>query len=196
MVEWTLFLEGPLTTPHLLRVLEAHPYWGGEIAQDKDSEARIRSVLADAWERGTLAFRFEVGAWSCPRPPNSKFPELSAECGTFRNVIRGEGSESVYCLFDPVQRYRQVVRGGDCWPIKIGRTSRKLTLRLRELQCGSHVPLSIGLVYRTHDSAAVETCLHERFHQSRMNGAGRSREWFWTNLVAIDMAWRELVSIG
>jgi hypothetical protein len=97
----------------------------------------------------------------------------------------GTGDESIYVYFNPNDRKLADLEGRKVWECKIGRTgSSEVLTRIRNqgtVTALSHPPV-IGLIIRTHDSAALERALHSAL---RLIDAGVSdspgAEWFITS---------------
>ena len=106
----------------------------------------------------------------------------------------GNGLECVYLYFNPNDRRLAELEGRDVWECKIGRTSSRDAMQ-RIWSQGirtslSHLP-TVGLVFRTDDSSALENALHSSL---RLVGAevpdSPGNEWFITSPARVE-AWYE-----
>ena len=119
LVEWTLFVEGPLTHQSLVEALSANPDWGQQISKTGHVEARVRQTISAACESGRIIFEQASGKWLSLYPPVKAYPVAQHRLSDIQPWIDlGAGHESVYCLYSPSERYRLAVNGGKRWPIK------------------------------------------------------------------------------
>jgi len=196
MIQWTLHFEGPLDYSRLSNVLCAHPGWGRTLVSLDYFESSIRAAIATSASHGAISFDCELGKWVSLEPPESSHPTISfSERPAEPWLQLGVGPQFVYCLFDPVERYRLAINGSDRWPMKIGRTSRCLDLRLNELQGGVLRRLSIGISISTFDSSTLECQIHEHMNSAHLAAAGTSTEWFWSNFLEIQDLYYQLTRV-
>ena len=106
----------------------------------------------------------------------------------------GNGLECVYLYFNPNDRRLAELEGRDVWECKIGRTSSRDAMQRiwgQGIRTSlSHLP-TVGLVFRTDDSSALENALHSSL---RLVGAevpdSPGNEWFITSPARVE-AWYE-----
>jgi len=144
--------------------------------------------------------------WTGPSPDSpivtekqapDTIPSLDEEIGEIESVIRpekevGDGPQCVYLYFNPNDRRLAELEGRDVWECKIGRTSSRDAIQ-RILGQGIRTSLSrlptVGLVFRTDDSSALENALHASL---RLVGAevpdSPGNEWFITSPARVE-AW-------
>jgi hypothetical protein len=126
-------------------------------------------------------------------------PSIDEEVDEIEPVIRpekevGDGAQCVYLYFNPNDRRLAELEGRDAWECKIGRTSSPDAMQ-RILGQGIRTSLSrlptVGLVFRTEDSSALENALHSSL---RLVGAevpdSPGIEWFITSPERVE-AWYE-----
>jgi len=194
LVEWTLFVEGPLNHQSLVEALSANPDWGQQISKSGHVEVRVRQTISAASESGRIIFEQASGKWLTLYPPVNAYPVAQHPVSDAQPWIDlGAGRESVYCLYSSSERYRLAVNGGKRWPIKIGRTRRSLHHRLSEVQSGMRDALIVGLRMRSNSSNDLEAYLHRSLTHSRVESNARAREWFWSNLDEIQAIYKESV---
>jgi hypothetical protein len=93
--------------------------------------------------------------------------------------VYGHGEEKVYLIYAPLERYRAVqVNESMPFAMKIGRTKRRSSFRLQELQTGNHQKLRVGIEFRTNNSSELENYLHMHLLRHQITESKSSKEWF------------------
>jgi hypothetical protein len=107
----------------------------------------------------------------------------------------GSGKESVYAIFSGTTMNKYVDAGLKKYPIKIGRTNRRIEERIQELQTGSYFDLRIGIQISSDNSRDLEARIHNRLEHMRVTSRNTSSEWFYSSLREIrDIYLNEIVS--
>jgi|AntAceMinimDraft_12_1070368.scaffolds.fasta_scaffold78252_2 hypothetical protein len=181
-VEWVLETEGPLSTIHLVKIINAFPANTHRTHGDSSSEIFIRSTLNHLKENGKIVFDSQKFVWQ-KVDGQTLAPKIDAEQITNQSdhVKIGQGPETVYCIYKSLSRYRAAISGTNRWPIKIGKTKRPLSRRLLELKTSSEEALVVGLEIATDDSHALEAYIHQKLQFCRIENQGAGLEWFWSN---------------
>jgi len=189
------------------RVVRSHRDRGGSVVANPNFT--ISRVLRDLKDDG-LVISPGHGWWrwtgSSPDGPivtekqgTDTIPSIDEEINEIEPVIRpdkevGDGPRCVYLYFNPNDRRLAELEGRDVWECKIGRTSSRDAIQ-RILGQGIRTSLSrlptVGLVFRTEDSSALENALHSSL---RLVGAevpgSPGNEWFITSPERVE-AWYE-----
>lgn len=192
IVEWTLFLEGPLPRAWLIAATEAHPFWSNASVHPPVIEVRVRQAIAALAAIGAIYYDQSRNVWESLTEPSSPLPATMAMTGRRSPLVHGNGSETVYALFNPLTRYRIALSGGSHWPVKIGRTSRQVTSRLREFRTSAHGPLEVGILFKTCDSVGLERYFHQELTGRRLRESGAGQEWFWANFKDLESLYEHL----
>jgi hypothetical protein len=159
-------------------------------------EVQVRQATAALAAIGSIYYDPSRNVWESVTEPSSPLPAAMAETKGRRPIVLGNGGETVYSLFNPLTRYRIALSGGCHWPMKIGRTSRQMTTRLREFRTTAHSPLEVGLLFKTSDSVMLERYFHKELMGRRLREGGVGREWFWSNLKDLESLYNRLGTIG
>ena len=185
-VEWVLETEGPLSTMHLVKIINAFPSNSSVVYGVSRLEVFIRSTLNQLREGGQIYFDARDLCWHKAKNQNLT-PVISVEQLTKLNEHPkiGDGSEVVYCLYKSMARYRAAVSGEQRWPLKVGKTIRSINNRLSELSTSSEEVFVIGLEIATNESLALEAALHEKLRYCRIDTQGAGTEWFWSDLEEV-----------
>lgn len=193
LVEWVVRQEGPVDRGLLTLLVASTPGWAPAFDWIASPSRLVGLALSEAQRgAGPVSWDAATSSWAsggsglstatCPAPPRRP---PSPPC-------LGAGAASVYAIYAPTDRYDAARRGLRRWPVKIGRTSRSPATRLAELQVGSRLPLTLGLVLRTDRPSEVEATLHAQLATHRIDGP--STEWFLTSLWEVRDAF--LVALG
>lgn len=144
----------------------------GGVPGNQDPSSVVAKALAYLQEDGKI--RKQVyGVWTAA---SNDAPMTTAELPSVNDALDsadestsaaentiGTGDESVYVYFNPNDRELALLKHSDVWECKIGRTgASEVRVRIRTqgtVTALSHPPI-IGLIIRTHDSAALEKALH------------------------------------
>ena len=172
------------------RVVQAHRDAGGSVVPNPN----FTIIRALRWTRAP-----EDGS---PAPEEKATDSCSAvdeKIDDIEPAIRpekeiGNGLECVYLYFNPNDRRLAELEGRDIWECKIGRTSSRDAMQRiwgQGIRTSlSHLP-TVGLVFRTDDSSALENALHSSL---RLVGAevpdSPGNEWFITSPALVE-AWYE-----
>ncbi len=185
-VEWVLETEGPLATMHLVKIINAFPANTFKVHQVSQFEIFVRSILNQLRENGKIYFDVNESVWYKVKSEESK-PTIEVEqlnqLGGHLKI--GEGTETVYCIYKSLSRYKAAISGEDRWPMKIGKTTRPVNSRLSELRTSSEEAFVIGLEIATEGSQALEAALHNKLQYCRIETQGAGTEWFWSNLEEV-----------
>lgn len=195
IVEWTLFLEGPLPRAWLIAAAESHPYWSNASGHLPVMEVQVRQATAALAAKGAIRFDPSRNVWESVTEPSSPLPETMAVTEHRSPLVLGNGSETVYSLFNPLTRYRIALSGGSHWPMKIGRTSRQVTARLREFRTSARNPLEVGILFKTSDSVMLERYFHQELTGRRLRESGAGHEWYWSNFKDLESLYEHLCTI-
>lgn len=95
----------------------------------------------------------------------------------------GEGPETVYVYFDPMDQHVAQALGWGCWRCKIGSTigsgERRIFHQTSHKTAFSYFPVW-GLCIKTVNSSWVERRIHQILDAQKVEGS-RGCEWFWTS---------------
>ena len=98
----------------------------------------------------------------------------------------GKGQTSVYGIFSRKLMSERRTFGSNWYPIKIGRTSRNIADRLRELQTGSYFDLQLGIQIKTDNSVELEGYLHSRLSHRKVCSEATQNEWYFSSIEEIE----------
>jgi hypothetical protein len=199
-----LFFEQPLWKSGDLveRVVQAHRRRGGSIVPKPN--VTIGRVLRDLREDGLVDapghgwWRW-IGSSADAMVTDEQTREVTdiadEVIDELEPIVRpekevGTGRECVYLYFNPNDRRLAQLEGRDVWECKIGRTGGGDAMQ-RILGQGIRTALSrlptVGVVFRTDDSAALESALHASL---RLIGAevpdSPGSEWFVTSPARVE----------
>lgn len=87
--------------------------------------------------------------------------------------------------------YIYFIQAGDENYFKIGSSAEFPSRRLKELQTGNHLPLTLARVIEYHEHEFIERLLHKTFREQRLIG-----EWFKLDISQIDFKLRALEELG
>ena len=189
------------------RVVRSHRDRGGSVVASPNFT--ISRVLRDLKDDGLVMspghgwWRWTGSSLDSPivteKQATDTIPSMDEEINEIEPVIRpnkevGDGPQCVYLYFNPNGRRLAELEGRDVWECKIGRTSSRDAIQ-RILGQGIRTSLSrlptVGLVFRTEDSSALENALHSSL---RLVGAevpdSPGNEWFITSPERVE-AWYE-----
>lgn len=179
-VEWTLRENGSLNRPQLVSLVYAFPYLGYSPSGKNEVAARIGSLFIE----NTSKFRFcsYANKWSLSQPQEDATTAISLLIPERVPEVYGHGDEKVYLIYAPLERYRAVQLDQSMpFAMKIGRTKRRSSFRLQELQTGNHQQLRVGIEFRTNNSSALESYLHMHLLRHQITESKSSKEWFYSN---------------
>ena len=192
-VEWTLRENGSLNRPQIISLVYAFPYLSYAPSGKSEVAARIGSLFT---ENGAK-FRFcsQANKWTLINPQEEStsitqvlIPERAPE-------VYGHGDEKVYLIYAPLERYRAAqVNESMPFAMKIGRTKRRSSFRLQELQTGNHQKLRVGIEFRTNDSSALESYLHMHLLRHQITESKSSKEWFYSSFEEVIELYKEFSS--
>ena len=189
------------------RVVQAHRDVGGSVVpnpnftiiralNDLKSDGLVTSP-GHGWWRWTRASAdgspiSEEQAIDAISPVDEEINDIEPAIRPEKEV--GNGPECVYLYFNPNDRRLAELEGRDVWECKIGRTSSRDAIQRiwgQGIRTSlSHLP-TVGLVFRTDDSSALEKALHSSL---RLVGAevpdSPGNEWFSTSPARVE-AWYE-----
>jgi hypothetical protein len=183
-VEWTLRENGSLNRPQIISLVYAFPYLSYTPSGKNEVAARIGSLFN---ENGSK-FRFcsHANKWTLTRP-NEKTASIELPMIHDRMPeVYGHGDESVYLIYAPLERYRAVQLNESMpFAMKIGRTKRRSSFRLQELQTGNHQKLRVGIEFRTDNSSKLESYLHMNLLKHQITESKSSKEWFYSSFEEV-----------
>jgi hypothetical protein len=184
-----LLKDGPQDFGSLARSIELDSSFGFLSLASYGFEAQLRECLKRTDSEGQPYFRQTPDyRWSLSfaalkeSPLSSDEIDLNAPWLTF-----GKGCEIVYSLFLPSVLGRISPQEKIVYPVKIGRTRRRIDNRFNELQTGNFEDLRIGLVIKTDDSIGLERYLHRSLANNRIMRRNNQTEWFLTSLANVKL---------
>lgn len=105
----------------------------------------------------------------------------------------GTGLSNVYGIFSRKLMSERISHGSVWYPIKIGRTSRDVADRLRELQTGSYFDLQLGIQIKTDNSIELEKYLHSRLSHRKVPSEASQNEWYFSSIEEIESVYSTAV---
>lgn len=184
LVEWTLLQAGPLNVERLKEMTRSTPEWAPHFDAMRNSSRLVTLAMEEACNsKGSIFWDATCSAWAIApgSPLPTEPPEVPRQVEGCPRIGRGQGC--VYAVYSPTDRYTAATHGETRWPIKIGRTSRPPERRMAELQIGSRLPLTLGLVLLCDEPAAAEASVHRQLAPRRLEG--RTSEWFSCSLLEV-----------
>jgi hypothetical protein len=183
-VEWTLRENGSLNRPQITSLVYAFPYLSYSPSGKNEVAALIGSLFME--NRSKFLFCSYSNKWMLSKLQEERtstspvlIPERAPE-------VYGHGDESVYLIYAPLERYRAVqVNESMPFAMKIGRTKRRSSFRLQELQTGNHQKLRVGIEFRTDNSSKLESYLHMNLLKHQITESKSSKEWFYSSFEEV-----------
>lgn len=187
-VEWTFRKKGSLNREQLTALIYSNPYLSFKFSGKNEIEARIRHLInSDSKNESKYRFCSETNTWHLIETGIASRLESNLLMEMHSNrEIHGNGQETVYVIYSPIQRFNSVQSNQDgSFPVKIGKTNRRSDIRLMELQTGNSMRLQVGIEFRTNDSALLENHFHKALSSKCMTAGNSSKEWFFTSFEEI-----------
>ena len=182
-----LLRYGPQDFRSLLSLVESDDRFGYLSLRHSNMEQLLRECLTYYSDNEDQKFKLTFGYKWHPTKIATEIQKVNLEISRSTPWIsRGIGEEYVYGIFSPKQMSEALQSGNNWYPIKVGRTRRAISTRLRELQTGSFQDLQLGLVIRTDCSVQLETFLHRKLQDRKLCENSSQSEWFLTSLVELD----------
>jgi hypothetical protein len=176
-VEWTLRENGSLNRPQLVSLVYAFPYLSYSPSGKNEVAARIGNLFIE--NKSKFQFCSYANKWSLSQPQDEATTIIPVLIPERVPEVYGHGNERVYLIYAPLERYRAVQLDQSMpFAMKIGRTKRRSSLRLQELQTGNHQKLRVGIEFRTNNSSELESYLHMHLVSHQINESKSSKEWF------------------
>jgi hypothetical protein len=192
-----LLREGPQDFRRLQLILQSDSEYGYLAFQTPGFEQEMRECLKFYSQKHSPKFIMSFGYKWIAVQSSAYISELNLKVNQDSPWIElGAGEESVYGIFS-LKLMSEGRRHGNSWyPIKIGRTSRNVSNRLRELQTGSYLDLQLGIQVRTSDCVELEKEIHDQLKHRKLCADSTQREWFFSSIEEIRAICCELDSNG
>ena len=182
-----LLREGPQEFRGLLSLVVSDDRYGYLSLRHANMEQLLRECLMYYSENENQKFKLTFGYKWHPTKRAAELQNVDLEISRSTPWIsRGMGEEYVYGIFCPKQMSEALQSGNNWYPIKVGRTRRAISTRLRELQTGSFQDLQLGLEVRTDYSVQLETFLHRKLRDRKLCESSSQSEWFLTSLEELE----------
>lgn len=190
-----LLREGPQDFKRLHQILQSDCEYGYLAFQTPYFEQEMRECLKFYSQKHSPKFTMSFGYKWIAVQSSTYISELNLKTNQDSPWIElGTGEESVYGIFS-LKLMNDGRRHGNSWyPIKIGRTSRNVSNRLRELQTGSFLDLQLGIQVRTSDCVELEKTLHGHLNHRKLCADSSQNEWFLSSIEEIRSIYCELRS--
>ena len=182
-----LLREGPQEFKNLLSLVVSDDQYGYLSFRHSNIEQLLRECLAYYSEKSDQKFDLTFGyKWQATRDASRVHDSCLEISRSTPWIFRGTGEEFVYGIFSPKQMSEARQSGSHWYPIKIGRTRRDISTRLRELQTGSFQDLQLGLQICTNYSVRLESLLHRKLRERKLCESSSQSEWFLTSLEELE----------
>ena len=183
-VEWTLREHGSLNRPQLISLVYAFPYLSYTPSGKNEIAARIGSLIME--NDSKFQFCSYVNKWTLSKLKDETTSITPVRISERAPEVYGHGDEKVYLIYAPLERYRAVqVNESMPFAMKIGRTKRRSSFRLQELQTGNYQKLRVGIEFRTNSSSELENYLHMHLLRHQITESKSSKEWFYSSFEEV-----------
>jgi hypothetical protein len=192
-----LLREGPQDFRGLHQILQSDSEYGYLAFQTPSFEQEMRECLKFYSLKHSPKFIMSFGYKWIAVQSSTYISELNLKINQDSPWIElGAGEESVYGIFS-LKLMSDGRRHGNSWyPIKIGRTSRNVSNRLRELQTGSFLDLQLGIRVKTSDCVELEKVIHGHLNHRKLCTDSSQSEWYLSSIEEIHTIYCELESAG